>query len=135
MLKAFTYHNGVLHNNINNYFGGAIMGFASTHNHGAKFSINTEGFEFKKISEFPLETEMIVRGALISKGGKYGDSASVILDNCFMNIPKHLVDDVKDLLSNEDAIAQVEAGKLACSIYEYQDSNDKTQRSIRWIDK
>lgn len=111
------------------------MGFAAAHNHGARFSINTEGFEFRKITEFPLETEMTVRGALISKGGKYGDSASIILDDCFMNIPKHMVDDVKDLLSNPEAIEQVEAGLLACSIYEYKDTNDKTQRSIRWIDK
>lgn len=111
------------------------MGFANNHAHGAKFSINTEGFEFKKISEFPLETELTVRGALISKGCKYGDSASIILDNCFMNIPSHLVDDVKDLLSDSDAIAQVEAGKLACSIYEYEDRNGIIQRSIKWIDK
>lgn len=110
------------------------MGFAASHNHGAIFSINTEGFEFKKITDFPLDKEMAVRGAFISKGGKYGDSASIILDDCFMNIPKHLVDDVKDLISNPEAINQVEAGKLACSIYEYQDSNDKTQRSIKWID-
>ena len=111
------------------------MGFASNHAHGAKFSINTEGFEFKKISEFELEKEYIVRGALISKGGKYGDSASLILDNCFMNIPNHLIDDVKELLSDKEAIDQVEAGLLAFSIYEYEDRNGATQRSIKWIDK
>lgn len=110
------------------------MGFAKKHAHGSKFSINTQGFEFKKISEFPLNTEIIIHGALISKGGKYGDSASLILDDCFMNIPKHLVDDVKELLSDADAIAQVEAGKLAISIYEYEDNNGAIQRSIKWID-
>lgn len=111
------------------------MGFAKTHAHGAKFSINTEGFEFKKISEFPLNTELTVRGALISKGGKYGDSASLILDNCFMNVPSHIMDDVKELLADQDAIAQVEAGELAVSVYEYEDRNGATQRSIKWIDK
>lgn len=111
------------------------MGFAKTHAHGAKFSIDTKGFEFKKISEFPLDTEIIVRGALISKGGKYGDSASLILDDCFMNIPKHLVDDVRELLADAEAIEQVESGLLAVSIYEYEDANGAIQRSINWIDK
>lgn len=111
------------------------MGFASNHAHGAKFTINTEGFEFKKISEFPLDQEITVRGALISKGGKYGDSASLILDNCFMNVPSHMLDDIKELLSDQDAINQVEAGALAVSIYEYEDRNGATQRSIKWIDK
>lgn len=111
------------------------MGFAKSHAHGAKFSINTEGFEFKKISEFPLNQEITVRGALISKGGKYGDSASLILDNCFMNVPSHMIDDVKELLSDQEAIDQVEAGLLAVSIYEYEDRNGATQRSIKWIDK
>ena len=133
MLYALTYTTEV--SQILNYWRLNFMGFAAAHNHGARFSINTEGFEFRKITEFPLETEMTVRGALISKGGKYGDSASIILDDCFMNIPKHMVDDVKDLVSNPEAIEQVEAGLLACSIYEYKDTNDKTQRSIRWIDK
>lgn len=111
------------------------MGFAKTHAHGAKFSINTEGFEFKKISEFPLNKELTVRGALISKGGKYGDSASLILDDCFMNIPNHMIDDVKELLGDQDAVDQVEAGLLAVSIYEYEDRNGAIQRSIKWIDK
>lgn len=111
------------------------MGFAKNHAHGAKFSIDTEGFEFKKISEFPLDQEITVRGALISKGGKYGDSASIITDNCFMNIPNHMIDDVKELLADQEAIDQVEAGKLAVSIYEYEDRNGATQRSIKWIDK
>lgn len=111
------------------------MGFAKTHAHGAKFSINTEGFEFKKISQFPLDKELTVRGALISKGGKYGDSASLILDDCFMNIPNHMIDDVKELLGDQDAIDQVEAGLLAVSIYEYEDKNGAIQRSIKWIDK
>ena len=111
------------------------MGFAKTHAHGAKFSINTEGFAFKKISEFPLEQEIVIRGALISKGGKYGDSASLILDDCFMNIPNHMIDDVKELLADAEAIEQVEAGKLAVSVYEYEDRNGSIQRSIKWIDK
>ena len=111
------------------------MGFAKTHSKGAKFSINTEGFEFRKISEFPLNKELTVRGAFISKGGKYGDSPAVILDNCIMNAPKHMQADVEDLLASEEAIEQVEAGLLAISVYEYQDTNGKTQRSFQWIDK
>lgn len=111
------------------------MGFAKTHTKGAKFSINTEGFEFRKISEFPLEKEMIVRGAFISKGGKYGNSPAIILDDCIMNAPRHMQEDIEDLLASEEAIEQVEAGLLAISIYEYEDNNGKTQRSFKWIDK
>ena len=111
------------------------MGFAKTHNHGALFSINTEGFEYKKISEVELNTEYTVRGAFISKGGKYGDSPSIIMDDCFLNIPKHLVEDIRDLMTTPEAVEQVEAGLLAFSVYEYEDSNGKVQRSIKWIDK
>jgi len=112
------------------------MGFASSHVRGNKFDINTEGFEFKKISEFELGKQYTVRGALISKGGKFGDSPSLILDDCFMNLPSHALDDVKDLLSSEDAIAQCNAGKLAVEIYEYDDTkfSNAKQRSIKWID-
>ena len=87
------------------------------------------------ISEVELNTEYTVRGAFISKGGKYGDSPSIIMDDCFLNIPKHLVEDIRDLMTTPEAVEQVEAGLLAFSVYEYEDSNGKVQRSIKWIDK
>ena len=52
------------------------MGFAKTHSKGAKFSINTEGFEFRKISTFPLNKEII----------KIAEKASEILGLTFCGV-------------------------------------------------
>lgn len=112
------------------------MGFAKSHNHNTIFSIKTEGFEYKKLSEFELNTKYTVRGCFVHSKGKYGDSCSIILDDCFMNLPSHMVEDCKDILANKKAIEQIEAGGLFCEVYEYEDTKNthKMQRSIRWID-
>lgn len=112
------------------------MGFAKSHNHSAIFSISTEGFEYKKLTDFELGKKYLVRGCFVHEKGKYGESCSLILDDCFMNLPSHMVNDCKDILANKNAIAQIEASGLYAEVYEYEDTKNthKMQRSIRWID-
>lgn len=113
------------------------MGFASTHNKGSKFSIDSKNFPFLNLSDFELDTEYKVRGVyILTKRGKMKDDMpNLITDDAVVNLPHHLIDDVSDILSHDEYINQIEAGDLYFSVYEYVDSNGYTQRSIKWIDK
>lgn len=112
------------------------MGFATTHKKGSVFSFNSEGLPFKSLNDLELGKEYEVKAAyILSKRGKMRqDMPNIVTADAVINIPSHMLDDVRDLISNEDAIAQVEAGKLYFKPYEYTNS-EGTFRSIEWIDK
>ena len=67
------------------------MSFARRHNKVNKWNIDTTNFEYKKIKDIVAadgeDVTYNVYGVTISRGGKYGDSASVILESCFVNLP------------------------------------------------
>lgn len=112
------------------------MGFAATHNKGSRFSINSEGFPYKNLSDLELNTEYKVRGVYIltKRGRMRQDMPNAITDKAIINLPSHLVNDIEDILKSEEYINQIEDGKLYFSVYEYNDENG-THRSISWIDK
>ena len=112
------------------------MGFASTHNKGSKFSIDSTNFPFISLNELELDTEYPVKGVyILTKRGKMKeDMPNLITDDSIINLPHHLIDDVKDILASDEYINQIENGGLSFKVYEYEDSNKEIRRSITWID-
>lgn len=111
------------------------MGFAKTHNKGSKFSIDSKDFPFIALKDLELDKEYPVRAVyILSKRGKMRqDMPNLVMDDKIVNLPSHLIEDVKDILSSDEYISQIEDGKLNFKVYEY--SNDEGSfRSVQWID-
>lgn len=75
-----------------------------------EWGVNTEGFQFKKCSEMEIGKAYTVRGLYISKDRGYGNGAVAILNDCFLNLPTSMLDEVKDILKDEESIAELKSG-------------------------
>lgn len=114
------------------------MSFATRHNKGTSWGVNTEGYEFKKLEDLyksnGSEKVYICKGFIITKG-KFGEGVSVITDGYFMNMPSHMIDEFKEILKSEEDINDIKSGKVGIQIYTYIDKTyNKTCFGARFID-
>lgn len=116
------------------------MGIASKYGNNAKKFNFQAGSDFEFFTLYDLFTESgkdeiyIVRGFWISEGN-FGKQPIAVLDNCFVNLPPHLTKVVTEICADEEAVHQVNDGKLAFTIYKYY--NEKYKKdcySVNWID-
>jgi len=110
------------------------MSFAKKRNKGSKFNINTQGFDFKKLSELKDDQVYQVCGVKVFTT-KYGDSPAAILKDCYVNLPKHMADDVYEILVDDDDVDAINAGKVGLKKRSYHsDKYDKDCIGIEWVD-
>lgn len=114
------------------------MSFARRHNKVNKWNIDTTNFEYMKIKDIVAadgeDVTYKVYGVTVTRKGKYGDSASVILENCFVNLPKRMLDDVEKILTSDEDMHDIISGKVGIEFYSYRGKDDSTYYSANWID-
>ena len=118
------------------------MSFAARHNKGSVFDCNTEGFEYFSLKDLYKKNgpdqEYQIQGLYINKKSEYGDSPVAILDDMFVNLPQHLLDECQDMLKSSEDIEDIKAGKVGFKIEPYESDKkkgkDKTCYSILWVD-
>lgn len=115
------------------------MGIASKYNKGNKFDFTAgkdfEFFSLETLYSEDAEAEYTCLGLFFSEG-RFGAAPVAITDTMYVNLPKHLNNDVKDIINDPEAIEQINAGKLAFKIYKYYNETYKKDcYSINWIDK
>ena len=68
--------------------------------------------------------------------GKFGEQGSAVLEDEQVNLPKHLVNVIKEIRSDEKLVSDINAGLVGFSIYEYipKNYNNIKAYSIRWED-
>lgn len=121
------------------------------------FKINTDGFEYisledlykerennvaiedyedpEEIKEIVEETIYQVRGIYINTKGLYDDAPVVALDSAYVNLPAHMTQICREILSDPQAIAAINAGRVGFTIYAYEKPQyHKTCYSVRWVD-
>ena len=102
------------------------------------FNVNTEGYEFKSLSDLVfdngLDETYTVRGCYINKKSKYGESPVIITDSCFVNVPKHRLDDIKEILASDEDIEEINNGKCGFLIRDYEDKDGITRYTIKFIE-
>lgn len=79
-----------------------------------------------------LSVVYIVRALYVNKSSKYGAQGLIALDDCYVNLPKHLMEDVEIIMDNPEAVEAVNAGRCGIKIRPYEDRNGKGQLSIDW---
>ena len=118
------------------------MGVANRMNRGGKFAFKfdeSKKDEIKYLSPedlFNSGDKFVVKLMFINKHGNYGDQPALANEEAILNCPKHMLDDVKEFMNDDEIIAQCDDGKLAVEAYKYDTKNDKRGYSygLRWID-
>ena len=106
------------------------MSIAKKYNKGKRFSIDTTGwdkfFSLKELFTANGPDHVYgLNGCFVSEKGNYGPSPVFVSDGFFVNAPAHLLNDVKEILADDESIAQIEEGKAGFRIYEYEQTKYK----------
>ena len=81
---------------------------------------DTKDFEFVNRKDMRHDGHIYnVHGFFFHNKSKYGESGVVILDKAFVDLPKHMNDGIKHLLSIQDFIDDVKADKIGLKVYRY----------------
>lgn len=113
------------------------MSFASRHNKVNRWNINTQGFVFKKIKDVvTAEGEDVtykVYGVMPTRS-KYGESAAVILENCYVSLPSHMLYEVSKILDSIEDCEAIRAGKVGIEFYSYESKSGNVCYGANWVD-
>lgn len=114
------------------------MSFAAKFNKGVSFDIDTTGFTYVKLSDLYAKggADEIhkVDGMYVFKGQL--ETQPVFIDAAnkqLVNIPSHMTDTVKEILSDADAVTDIRNGKVGFTIREYESHNKKCY-SVNFVD-
>ena len=123
------------------------MGYADKFNKGVnKFTYQTDQtFEFYKLGELLEENGgdevYTLRGLWINTGGMYGDSPVAVIEDRYVNLPNHMLDTVREMIADDEAVELINAGKIGFKIYSYaktlkvnKKEVDKICYSINFVD-
>lgn len=111
-----------------------MFNFESLNKNNKKFDFDMTGksFTYVKPSELNPDEVYTVRMFYVNKKGKYGDAPCAVLDGNIVNLPSHLLEDVKNIISNPEAVEAVNAGKCGIQSYSYE-KDGKDYYSINFV--
>lgn len=100
------------------------MAFASRFNKSRKFDVDTSNFEYMSLAElyYTHGEEMVypLTAIYINTKSMYGNAPVFATDDCFVNAPSHMLDTAKEILADEEAVADINSGKVGFEIYPYK---------------
>lgn len=108
------------------------MSFAERHNKKVfNVPFDTKDFDFIKCRELKDGVTYRVYG-YFSSVGMYGKQYSLILEGCYLNLPKYMTDAMDALTSEDDS--DIIAGKVGVKKRSYKSKNGKNCASVEWVD-
>lgn len=115
------------------------MAFASRFNKSRKFDVDTTNFEYMSLVDLYNnngEEEVYPLTAIyINTKSKYGNAPVFATDDCFVNAPSHMLETVNEILADENAVAEINNGKVGFKIYPYHaDKFNRDCFSINFVD-
>ena len=118
------------------------MGLMDKYNKGGIiFDIDVSGFTFvdlKSLFKKAPEGEVFkIDGLYINKKSSFGDHpvAMMVQEELLVDLPAHLVDDVKLMIQDPEVVEAIKAGKVGFTIHEYEQKQYKKKcYGIHWED-
>lgn len=112
-------------------------GLMSRFNHTNIFDVDSRDFKWVDL-ETLFNTDPDKQYTLLGlfvKGSKFGKEPDAIIDGFKVNLPRHLLDTVNDMLDDNQVIEAIKAGKVGFKIYSYHSSTyNKDAYSVTWLD-
>lgn len=80
-----------------------------------------EHFEYKSLRDLAEQgkSDHRVRSLFINNKSRYGDSPVAVTDECYINLPKHLLETVRNLMADDEVVSAINQGTLGFRIREY----------------
>lgn len=118
------------------------MGIMSKYNKGGvTFDIDIKDFRFVPLSELYNrdggKTIFGIDGLYINKKSDFGDHPVAIVgcEEILVDLPSHMTEDVKAILSDPEALKAIKSGHVGFVVQEYEQKRyKKTCYGIRWED-
>ena len=116
------------------------MSFANKHNKGAiDWKIDTKDFKFvsrkEAYEDAGEEAVYTLRGLYINRKGRYDDHPVAITNDCFIDFPDYMTEEVIEILNDKEDIEDIIAGKVGFSISQFTDKKfNRTCYGINWVD-
>lgn len=123
------------------------MSIASKYNKGTKYNyVMKDGAEFKTLEDLYKEHDensiFPVYGFFINTKGLYGDNPIAMSHDFYISLPEHLLDDIKQMMDDDEATEQINAGGLGLQIRPYEKEvkgkngkvSKRTCYSVTWVD-
>lgn len=115
-----------------------LKGLMQQFNHQNIFDVNTSNFKWvtlKKLYDTDPQAKHEVLGLFTNNGGKYGTEPVAIIDGFLVNLPRHLLDTVQQMLDSNEIVQYIKDKHVAFTIYQYHSSKyNRDAYSIEWLD-
>ena len=106
-------------------------------NHGSKF--NFEGLKdnvFIGLGELVknngINTKYKLAGFYINNKGKYGPAPVAVIQGFNVNLPKHLLEDIELMLTDEEVVTQINDGRAGFMVDTYTTKDNKEYYTVTW---
>lgn len=116
-----------------------LNGLMSKFNNSNVFGIDTSKYKYVSLETLyntNPDAKHKVLGFFINTKGKYGSEPNTIIENnLIVNLPRHLLDTVNEILDNNDYIQYTKEGHVGFSIYQYHSNKyNRDAYSVTWLD-
>ena len=120
----------------------ARFSFSKKFNTEKLFNIETEDFEYMSLEDLAKATEsyeeppvFVIRGVYINRKSLYDPAPVIALDDCYVNLPSHLLPACEEMLHDRLAIDAINAGACGFRIEKYfQKRYQRECYSVEWVD-
>ena len=116
----------------------SLKGLMQRFNHNNIFDVETSGFKWvdlKTLYDTDPEKQYKVLGLFTNNSGKFGVEPVAIVDGFLVNLPRHLLVPVQQMLDSDEIIQYIKDGHCGFKIYQYHSSRyNKDAYSIEWLD-
>lgn len=120
----------------------ARFSFSKKFNTEKLFNIETEDFEYMSLEDLAKSTEsceeppvFVIRGVYINRKSLYDPAPVIALDDCYVNLPSHLLPACEEMLHDRVAIDAINAGACGFRIEKYfQKRYQRECYSVEWVD-
>lgn len=100
------------------------------------WGIDTKSMPFKKTAEVELNKTYDLKGCFITPDRGYGEGAVLISDGFLLNIPARYLDNIKNIISDPEAVEEIKSGKCGFVVTSFiSEKFKRTGYSIEFVEK
>lgn len=115
------------------------MSFASKYNKMPRFHFDTTGFTYVSLADLYAENgaEHVypLNALYVNTKSKYGDQPVAATDTNYVAFPKWMLETVRSITDDPEAVDDINSGRVAFRIYTYQNKRfDKPAYGVEFVD-
>ena len=111
--------------------------FNERFSHGRRFTFNSDNNPYISLNQYVAEgndATFIVRGCFVHFKSKFGESGVIVSDDYNIDVPVHLIKDIKIILSEPEMIKAINEGKCGFTCSTYTDNYGIVRNTGSFVD-